>query len=405
MNESGTPSFRGDLVLALVCAVLIGFLAIAVRESLGLLPLGLAAVYLLYPHRRQPLAMRLLTVVIVFTLLWVVRRLGPVLTPFFVAFLLAYLLDPLVRKLTSWRIPRVLAALLPLLVALVAIVLVIAFVLPPIVTQAIEFVGQLPDLIQTGLDRIEPLARRWIERFGGGDGIRQILPRLLEPMRELLSKLQAGVPIVGRGLGFVLSILSFLILTPILTFYLLNDFPKIRSGIANAFPRRWHDPASGMVTEIDDLLAKYLRGQAISALLVGIEAIVLLTVLGIPYSLALGALTGFMNLVPIVGFWISFVPALLVVLLGPEPWSHLLRLVPAYLAIQLVDSYVVSPRVVGQRVGLHPVVILLAVLAFPLYFGPFGVLIAIPAVAVLSVVFRHLNEAYRSLPFYRSPGP
>ena len=138
------------------------------RDGLGPLPLGLAAAYLLYPHRRQPLAMRLLTVAIVFTLLWVVRRLGPVLTPFFVAFLLAYLLDPLVRKLTSWRIPRVLAALLPLLVALVAIILVIAFVLPPIVTQAIEFVGQLPDLIQTGLDRIEPLARRWIERFGGG---------------------------------------------------------------------------------------------------------------------------------------------------------------------------------------------------------------------------------------------
>jgi len=402
MNETGTPRFRSDIILALVTAALVVLLALAVRDALGLLPLGLASIFLLYPHRREPLAMRLLAVAIAFTLLWALRRLGPVLTPFIVAFLLAYLLDPLVRKLTEWRLPRPLAAAVPLVAALAVIVLVAVFVLPPIVTQGIELVSRLPDLVLSALDRLEPVARRWTVRFGGEDGVRRIVPQLFEPIRQMLSKLQEGIPLVGRGLGFVFSIVSFLVLVPILTFYLLNDFPKIRRGIAESVPARWRDSTFGFVAEMDDLLSKYVRGQAISALIVGIEAITFLTLLGIPYSLALGALTGVMNLVPIVGFWISFVPPLLLVLAGPEPWSHLLRLVPVFLVIQFLDSYVVAPRVVGKRVGLHPVVILLAVLAFPIYLGPFGVLIAIPAVAVLTVILRRLNETYRAHGFYTS---
>jgi predicted PurR-regulated permease PerM len=113
-----------------------------------------------------------------------------------------------------------------------------------------------------------------------------------------------------------------------------------------------------------------------------------------------------MNFVPIVGFWLAFVPAILVVLLGSEPLQGLLKLVPAYFAIQFLDSYVVAPRVVGKRVGLHPAVILLAVLAFPIYFGVVGVLIAVPAVAVLSVFLRRLDAAYRRTDFYAGrPGP
>jgi predicted PurR-regulated permease PerM len=405
MNETGTSRLRGDLVLAFLLVLLFGALAVAVRQALGPLPLGLAALYLLYPYRGQPLTLRLLLVVIMFLALWILRRLGPVLSPLFVAFILAYFLDPLVARLARRGVPRSLAAAIPLVIVLAAAVLIFVFVVPPLVSEALDLVGQLPTLLQEAAQRVDPLLRRWGARFGTEGLLERSLPRLSDALRQIVSKLQGGMTLLGRGLQWLFALLSFLILTPVLTFYLLRDFTKIRAWIAGVVPLRWQSPAGSMAEELDTLLSKYLRGQAISAALVGLEAIVALSLLRIPYALALGALTGLMNFVPIVGFWISFVSVVLVVLLGHDPWMGLLRLVPVYVGIQFLDSYVVAPRVVGQRVGLHPAIILLAVLAFPIYFGVFGVLIAVPAVAVISVLLRGAMNAYRASEFYRASPP
>jgi predicted PurR-regulated permease PerM len=406
MDDRGSSAYRPDALLTLVVVFLFGLLAFAVKSSLGPLPLALALVFILYPHRREPLALRLLAISIALVGFWTLRRLGPVLTPFVVAFVLAYLFDPLVDRLVSWRVPRTIACLVPLIAVFSLGAVAVALIIPPIVAQAADLVGQLPALVDKLLDRVGPFLARWTARYDVEELVRSHLPRLLEPVRAVLQRLQAGVVTLGRGISWVFSLLSFLILTPVMTFYLLRDFPRIRTWLAGAVPARWRDASGSTMAEIDDLLAKYLRGQALSSLLVGIETVVVLALLGIPYALALGVLTGLMNFVPIVGFWLAFVPAILVVLLGSEPLQGLLKLVPAYFAIQFLDSYVVAPRVVGKRVGLHPAVILLAVLAFPIYFGVVGVLIAVPAVAVLSVFLRRLDAAYRRTDFYAGrPGP
>ncbi len=208
---------------------------------------------------------------------------------------------------------------------------------------------------------------------------------------------------MGRGLGSAATVLGYVVLTPVLTFYLLRDYDGILARLRGLLPRGREAEVVEFAREYDVLLSRYLRGQLTVALIIGVLTGTLLFVLQFPYAFLLGALAGVMGLIPFLGLVLSIIPAVIIALLSSNVLVSLLTVAFVYGGVQLLDSGVISPRIVGDSVGLHPVWIVLALSVGGFFFGFVGLLISVPvAVGVKLVAVRGLTR-YKSSELYEGP--
>ncbi len=326
--------------------------------------------------------------------------LGSVLTPFLVAAILAYFGSPAVSWAQRRRIPRTLGTLLVMLVIL-AILLGLMFVLIPLVqsefTQAIR---RLPELIAQLNARVAPWLRDTlgIELQLDLATVKQLISENIESAEtvslKVLSSLKAGGTVV-------LGILINLALIPVVMFYLLRDWNRIVERVDDLLPRRWLPRVRKIANEIDKVLAEFLRGQLSVMGVLAVYYAVGLSLAGLQFALPIGILTGILVFIPYVGFGLGLILGMLAALLQ---WSGL----PGFLAVaavygvgQLLENYVLVPWLVGDRIGLHPLAVIFALLAFGELFGFAGVLLALPVSAALLVGLRHLRAAYLATDLYR----
>lgn len=411
MDKSELSIWRG-LEAAAVLLVL-GFFLFALRGVLNPFLLFLLLWAVLVPFKGRPGHGALLATSGVLTLVWLLATAGSVLAPFVLAVAMAYLLDPLVDRLEARRVPRALAILLLALPALAALAAVILLAIPAAVQQLSDVAEQAPLFFQR--------VAAWL------DGLRARLLRVDVPLIDeeaLVTRLRSvdSAAIMGfleerrgalgawawksfigfgRGLGVMLSIAGYVVLTPVLTFYLLKDWDRLREAAAGLLPAARKEEVITLAREYDRLLGRYLRGQIIVAIVSGTIVAGTLAATSFPHAAMLGLLMTVFSVVPYLGLVLSLVPAVFIALVSGSIGASLLKVALAYGLAQALENTVVSPRVVGGSVGLHPFWVVLALAVGGFFFGFVGLLIAVPAAVGVKLLVERALARYRASALYR----
>jgi len=344
------------------------------------------------------------------------RALGAVrevLTPFAVAFALAYFLNPAVSALERLfarggaRLhPRTAAVMVVALAMLLLIVGLVLFVIPAIFHQVTYALGRLPDWLRSMRGRLEPLYQRLNLKYP--EQAEEVRQRVSDAVHERLPGLVAPVTHVARRaftslLALVLTVLHLLVI-PVFMLYLLHDMNHIQRGLADLVPPRLRPWVYARMREVDTRLSAFARGLITVCLLMGSFYAVSFTLLGVPMGLLVGFAMGLFHMIPFMAGAVGLPIVLVLSWVDHASPKRLLAIVLVFAFSNLVEHNLVSPRLVGHRIGLHPVVVILAVLIGGTAFGFFGMLLAVPTTAALSVFWADLRDAYLRSPFYRGEG-
>jgi predicted PurR-regulated permease PerM len=324
--------------------------------------------------------------------------LSPILTPFLLAAILAYICNPLVAYMTRRRVPRTLAVTLVLLLLLAAFIVLLLVLLPLLIRQVRTIADQAPvyvDWLRTAVaPRLEQFFGVQLETGMVRDWVTSHMAEIRDFAVKLLPSLKTG------GLA-VVEFFVTLVLVPLVLFYFLRDWDAIIDGIDRLVPRRWHDRVTVLASEIDAVLGQFLRGQLLVMLGMALFYTVGLWLAGLDYALSVGMFAGLVTFVPYLGVIIGVVLATLTGLLQFQELMPLVWVWVVFAVANLVEGYLLVPWLVGDRIGLHPVAVIFALLAFGSLFGFFGVLLALPVSAALLVWGRHLRCDYLESGMYR----
>ncbi len=324
-----------------------------------------------------------------------VYLLSPILTPFLAGALLAYMFDPLVDRLEARGWSRVSGTVAVIVLAGLAVFGLILIALPLFQGQFAELSQRLPaffDLLQT---RFLP----WLQQTFGIT-IAPNLDALKSWMTEQATEnSDSWLPSLQTGALAVLGLVVNLLLIPVVMFYLLKDWDVMVARVAALVPRDWTGHVSRVARAMDAVVGEFMRGQLAVMTILALYHAIALWAMGLDYALPIGILTGLLSFVPFLGIGLGLTLALLVALLQFGDWSGVAWVAGIFMVGQLVESYVITPRIVGERVGLHPVAVIFALAAFGQLFGFVGVLLAVPLAAILLVALRELRTVYEtSLP-------
>jgi predicted PurR-regulated permease PerM len=341
-------------------------------------------------------------------LLVLMYLLAPVLTPFALAGIFAYLLVPGVdwiaaRRIGRFAIPRWAGALAMILLTGLLVFGLLLLLIPVLQKEVIALQARFPAVVDHLNTTVAPKLAAWfgIELQFDAATLRELLTERVgnqDFFAQIVSRLRTG----GAAL---LGVVGLLFLVPAVLFYMLLDYHDFLRRIEVLIPRRWHATTMAMLAEIDSVLAQFLRGQLSVMLALAVYYAAALAIARFDTALPIGILTGLLIFIPYVGFALGLVLALIAAALQFGNLYGFAAVAVIYGVGQLVESFVLTPRLVGERIGLHPIAVIFALLAFGQVFGFFGVLLALPASAALLVGLRHLRDAYIASDFYRGDPP
>ncbi len=341
-------------------------------------------------------------VAVIVYLLWL---LAPMLMPFAVAAMLAYLGDPLADRLERLGLNRSWAASIVFMVLLIVVGGVLLLLIPLIARQIENLIENLPRYGEWAQNTAWP----WLQARLHLDPHMFDSDRLLAAIKSHIGSI-GGVAstVLGKvsrsGLGIVLW-LTNLVLIPVVAFYLLRDWDRLVATIDRMLPRSIQPTIAHLAHESDKVLGAFVRGQLLVMLALGVFYGVGLTLAGLSVGPLIGMVAGLLSFVPYLGFIVGFAAAIIAALVQYGDWTHVLIVCGVFIVGQLLEGYVLVPRLVGEKIGLHPVAVIFAVLAGGELFGFLGVLLALPAASVIMVLLRYLLERYRMSELYNEEGP
>jgi predicted PurR-regulated permease PerM len=338
-----------------------------------------------------------LAVAVVLALL--LHLLSGILTPFVTAGILAYICNPPVRRLCAWGMPRTVAVLLVMAGLLMLFAALLFIMLPLLQTEVSTFITRLPQWIDTTRMYLLPRLQQWL---GAGvqidaEAIKNVLLSHWQSAGGIAAKVLSWL---GIGGGALLGVLMNLLLIPLAMFYLMRDWDFIITKIDELIPREWHAKVTEIATEVDGILAEFLRGQISVMLLMSAYYVCALWLVGLEFALPIGIIAGMLVFVPYLGMATGLIMATLAAAMQFTAWGNVLLVWAAFGVGQLLEGMVVTPWLVGERIGLHPLAVIFALLAFGQLFGFFGVLLALPLAAILLVTMRHVRAWYFSSTMY-----
>ena len=326
--------------------------------------------------------------------------LSPILAPFLMAGILAYICNPVMVALEKRRIKRTLGAVIVML-GLFALLVLLLLILVPLFFKEIQLLSaRLPGY----LDELNTHVAPWMgEKFGiavqfDAATLKRLLSEAVQGTEGLGMKVLDSLKIGGLTvLGFVAN----LMLVPVVLFYLLRDWRSMVARVDHMVPRGWHQKVRSLAGQVDAVLAEFLRGQIAVILVMSTYYTLALWLTGLEFFLPIGLITGILVFVPYVGMLTGLVLGTLAALMQFGAGPGLLWVWVAFAIGQAAEGMAVTPLLVGDRIGLHPVAVIFALLAFGQVFGFFGVLLALPASAALLVGLRELRRSYLDSPMYR----
>lgn len=347
------------------------------------------------PLRRQMLFWLGALAVFIF-LLWL---LADILLPFVAGIAIAYLLTPLTDRLEHLGVNRAVAALLNITIVVFAFVLLILLVAPVIGSQLASFIANIPGYVVRLQNLIADQSRPWLEEligsgFDPGKSFGDLVTQGVGWLTSFLQSLWSG----GRAL---VSLFSLIVITPVVAFYLIYDWHRMIDSIDDAVPIGQRETVRQLAREIDAAIAGFMRGQSAVCIILGVFYALALTLAGLNFGLLIGLISGLISFIPYVGSMTGLVLSLSVAIaqFWPE-YGSILLVLGIFVFGQFVEGNFLSPKLVGESVGLHPVWIIFALLAFGYLFGFVGLLVAVPLAATIGVLARFALRRYRHSSFY-----
>ena len=328
---------------------------------------------------------------------WLLYLLAPVLTPFLIAAVLAYMFNPLVTRLERWRLPGVLAVIVVFVLVLSLVIGLVAILVPMIERQVSGFVTRLPGYLEWAQAKLLPMLKEWQVLIPAlePDNLKQVL---LDHWQEVGRWVRgAAANLTRSGLGLFSWVVN-LVLVPIVMFYLMLDWDRIVANVRGLFPPSLRGRAVQLARETDEVLGSFLRGQLSVMATLGTIYSIGLWSLGLHLALPIGIAAGLLSFVPYLGFITGVVAAGIAAWLQFQDPMMIAWVVAVFLTGQLVDALFLTPRLVGGRIGIHPVMVIFAIMAGGKLFGFFGVLLALPVAAVLKVWLRQVHGYYMKAP-------
>lgn len=369
-----------------------------------------AILFLLYPLRGYNLAKKIMWLSVILFGIWFVSSISSLLAPFIVSLVLAYVMNPVVERFEAWRVPRWVTSLVLILILLGLIVLFFFLVLPVVLTQV--------EGILDSLSRLLVDFNNWIwsnniikalERYGvSGDEVRNTLTSQITPkLEDVLKNLVRGLLVLGSSISSLVTQIFYVILVPFLTFYILTDLPLIRRRFVMLFSHRLRDRVESYLRSADEVIGLYLRGAITVAMLQGVVIATLFSIVGIKYALMLGVIAAILDLIPYFGLIITMVLAAIVAMFSDPPvLPKVLFALGSIEALRIFETMYLSPRIVGSKVGLHPLLVIFSILVFFYFLGFPGLLIAVPTTALIIVFVREWEATRKGIPpaqYHSSP--
>lgn len=335
--------------------------------------------------------------------LYLFYLLRAILTPFLLAFILAYLLDPVVGVLERKRIPRVGGSLIVIGCLGLLTFLSLTFLVPLVREQIEVAIQEFPRYINAFRAWIEPLLTRlgWSGSEPGENVFGQFLRRLGDLPLQLLQSATGIIRATTSGLVNLIFLIIEIAIVPVATFFLLRDFARMKETALHFFPPRHRGWARAQFRRVDEVLGSFIRGQLLVALMLGVLYTIGLILVGVPFAILMGIVAGVASLVPYMSLVVALAPSLFLSFLQYRDFIHPLGVALVWAVVLSVEGALILPLVMRNRVGLHPVVVLIALLAGGHLYGFFGLLLGVPAAAVIQVFLKAWIESYQETDFYR----
>lgn len=355
-------------------------------------------------HKRVQLQ-RLALLAAILLILWLCFRLfSSILMPFVIAAGLAYFMDPMVVRMHKAGIPRSIGALF-LLLAFGTLAALFALLLYPIISaQAAAFIKNLPTYIQNIQGDLAHLLQELQRRLPHGlQGKLQDLAT--NQLGEVVSYVgKTATSLIGGGYA-VVNVVTLLILTPIITFYFLRDWPRIIQHIDRLLPRPFEGLIRAQAIEVDKILSAWIRGQAICCLALAAIYAIGLTIIGLDLGLIVGLTAGLISFIPYVGTILGGLAAILLSLSQDQGWHGVIAVLIVFTIGQCLNDYAIQPRLLGDRVGLSAVWVIFSLFAGGAAFGFLGIMLAVPVAATIGVILRFWLRRYLQSPLYLDAAP
>lgn len=322
-------------------------------------------------------------------LVWLIYLLAPILTPFVASALIAYVGDPLVDRLQRLKLSRTAAVIVTFVLMFAGMLALVLLVVPLVRTQGAAFASKLPDYVSWVELQVLP---KVLPYLGFESGQAELgLGALLSEYGDRIGTMASGaMGTLTRSGGVVLTGVLTLFLIPILTFYLLRDWDILVARVGELVPEGMRESAFTLARESDEALGGFLRGQILVMLGLATIYSIGLSIVGLDYAIAIGVVAGLVSFVPYLGLFVGIVLAGLSALAQLQSLGAVIAVAVVFIVGQMIEGTFLTPKLVGDRIGLHPVLVIFAVMAGGQLFGFFGILLALPGAAVISVVVRHV---------------
>ena len=323
-----------------------------------------------------------------------------ILLPFVAGLALAYLLDPLADRLERLGLSRLWATVVILVVFVLGLALAVTLIVPVVGSQLAGFIERLPATVQRLQELIAQQNEQWLGKLLG-QGIGQLKSSIGTVVSQGVDWLTSFLGSLWTGGQAVVSVLSLLVVTPVVAFYMLVDWDRMVEAIDDYTPLRHKETIRRLAREMDEGIAGFVRGQALVCLILGTFYAIALTAVGLNFGLVIGLGAGLIGFVPYVGSISGLLVSVGVAVVQFWPdWTMVALVFGIFVAGQFVEGNILQPRLVGRSVGLHPVWLMFALVAFGYLFGFVGLLVAVPLAAAVGVLARFGMERYRESPFY-----
>ncbi|WP_230460494.1 AI-2E family transporter [Sansalvadorimonas verongulae] len=331
-----------------------------------------------------------------------VYLLGPVLTPFLISMVLAYLGDPLADRLERLGLRRTSAVCVVFLGVILVFVLTLLILVPGAVKQiryAIELLPVLGHWLQTVF---VPWLAQFVDISPDMFNLKELSTQLSGEWQQASNLLEHLTDAIGGSTKAMGAFLANLFLVPVVTFYLLRDWDRLTANVVHLIPRNLAPTVLTLAKECDEVLAAFLKGQLMVMLLLGITYGVGLWIVGLQFALLVGLVAGLASIVPYMGFIVGIGVALVMAVFQFDSWLPIAGVVLVFTIGQALEGMVFTPLLVGDKIGLHPVAVIFAIMAGGQLFGFTGILLALPVAAVIMVLLVHLHGNYKGSHLYHA---
>lgn len=402
---------RIEIVLLIGAILLLLVLIYSIQSVLSPFLLLGAILFLLYPLRGYSLAKKIMWLSVILFGIWFVSSISSLLAPFAVSLVLAYVMNPIVERFEQWGVPRWVTSMILILILLGLIVLFFFLVLPVVLTQVEGILDSLSKLI------VDFNAFVWnssmvraLEKYGvSGDEVRNTITSQFTPkLEDILKNLVRGMLLLASSIGNLVTQIFYVVLVPFLTFYLLSDLPKIRHRFTMLFAQRYRDRVESYLNTADEVIGLYLRGAVTVALLQGVIIATIFSIVGIKYALMIGVVAAILDLIPYFGLIITMALAALVSMFSDPPvLPKVLFAILSIESLRIFETMYLSPRIVGSKIGLHPLLVIFSILVFFYFLGFLGLLIAVPTTALMITFVKEWEAMRKGMPpgvYHTPPG-